>query len=196
MISLRFLIIIVTIAIAVNMYYDNYYLSQFKKHKKFYKIAMVLIAGLGLSVMNKNNPIQSMDTLSSFNTLVNGLPMDRSTANFFTPFLNNNNQNMYNYNPNPNINYQSGGYDKKMNKNIARLHKPTKKGKRSVSETKKKYVASLQNWQCKHCQQQLSAWFEVDHIKGLEFGGSNDVDNLQALCRECHAKKGSLNKII
>ena len=31
----RFLIIIVTIAIAVNMYYDNYYLSQFKKHKKF-----------------------------------------------------------------------------------------------------------------------------------------------------------------
>ena len=60
---------------------------------------MVLIAGLGLSVMNKNNPIQSMDTLSSFNTLVNGLPMDRSTANFFAPFLNNNNQNMYNYSP-------------------------------------------------------------------------------------------------
>tara|TARA_B100000123_G_C25731312_1_gene429430 strand:+ start:546 stop:1061 length:516 start_codon:yes stop_codon:yes gene_type:complete len=171
------------------MYYDNYYLTQFKKYKKYYKIALVLIAGLGLSVMNKNNPNQSIETLSSFNSLVNVMPIDNNAKRFFAPFLDRGTTNI-------DKNTQMASHCKNNNSNINRLHKPTKKGKRSVSETKKKYVASLQNWQCKHCQQQLSAWFEVDHIKGLEFGGSNDVENLQALCRECHAKKGSLNKLI
>jgi rubredoxin len=65
-----------------------------------------------------------------------------------------------------------------------------KKGtKRSVSETKKKYVASQQNWRCNDCNDQLKAWFEVDHVVRLEHGGSNHVDNLVALCRECHGKK-------
>ena len=61
--------------------------------------------------------------------------------------------------------------------------------KRSVSETKKKYVASIQNWKCEHCNNQLNAWFEVDHKVRLEHGGSNDVANLVALCRDCHGKK-------
>ena len=61
--------------------------------------------------------------------------------------------------------------------------------KRSVSETKKKYVASLQDWKCGHCKDKLTAWFEVDHTKRLEYGGSNEVDNLVALCRNCHGRK-------
>ena len=35
--------------------------------------------------------------------------------------------------------------------------------KRSVSETKKKYVASQQGWKCAGCSSQLDATFEVDH---------------------------------
>ena len=61
--------------------------------------------------------------------------------------------------------------------------------KRSVGQTKKKYVASLQNWKCGHCLDQLTAWFEVDHTIRLEYGGSNDLSNLVALCRNCHGKK-------
>ena len=61
--------------------------------------------------------------------------------------------------------------------------------KRSVSETKKKYVASNQNWKCAECQEQLSAWFEVDHLTRLADGGTNHVENLRALCRNCHGKK-------
>jgi 5-methylcytosine-specific restriction endonuclease McrA len=61
--------------------------------------------------------------------------------------------------------------------------------KRSVSETKKKYVASNQNWKCGHCGKQLNAWFEVDHKIRLDNGGSNEVQNLVALCRECHGEK-------
>ena len=61
--------------------------------------------------------------------------------------------------------------------------------KRSVSETKKKYVAANQDWKCGHCQSQLDHTFEIDHKIRLEYGGGNDVQNLIALCRNCHGKK-------
>ena len=67
--------------------------------------------------------------------------------------------------------------------------------KRSVSETKKKFVASKQDWTCGDCKQKLNAWFEVDHIKRLEYGGGNDVDNLVALCRDCHGKKTAMENM-
>jgi hypothetical protein len=65
--------------------------------------------------------------------------------------------------------------------------------KRSVSETKKKYVAAQQGWKCGDCTRQLPAWFEVDHVIALEHGGSNHVDNLVALCRDCHGKKTAMS---
>ena len=46
--------------------------------------------------------------------------MDKSTANFFAPFLNNNNQNMYNYSLTQILIIQPVDMIK-MNKNIARL---------------------------------------------------------------------------
>jgi 5-methylcytosine-specific restriction endonuclease McrA len=61
--------------------------------------------------------------------------------------------------------------------------------KRSVSETKKKYVASQQDWKCGSCEAQLDHTFEIDHRVRLEYGGGNDVQNLVALCRNCHGKK-------
>ena len=70
------------------------------------------------------------------------------------------------------------------------------KVKRSVSETKKKYVASMQDWKCGHCKQKLNAWFEVDHIASLGSGlGNNEVGNLVALCRECHGKKTAMENM-
>jgi len=30
---------------------------------------------------------------------------------------------------------------------------------------------------------------EVDHIAGLQFGGDDNPDNLQSLCRPCHKRK-------
>ena len=67
--------------------------------------------------------------------------------------------------------------------------------KRSVSETKKKFVASKQNWRCNACAKQLPAWFEVDHVVRLEHGGSNHVDNLVALCRDCHGQKTAMESM-
>jgi len=61
--------------------------------------------------------------------------------------------------------------------------------KRSVSETKKKYVAANQDWKCGNCQEQLDHTFEIDHKIRLEYGGGNDTQNLIALCRNCHGRK-------
>ena len=65
----------------------------------------------------------------------------------------------------------------------------------SVSETKKKYVASMQDWKCGECSKQLNAWFEVDHKIRLEHGGSNEVQNLVAMCRECHGHKTAMENM-
>ena len=67
--------------------------------------------------------------------------------------------------------------------------------KRSVSETKKKYVAAQQGWKCGNCTKQLPAWFEVDHKIRLEHGGSNHIDNLVALCRDCHGEKTAMENL-
>jgi len=68
------------------------------------------------------------------------------------------------------------------------LNVPTSK-LRKVSDQLKKLVASQQRWNCKKCKNILDATYEVDHILALEDGGSNDIYNLQALCRNCHGKK-------
>jgi 5-methylcytosine-specific restriction endonuclease McrA len=35
----------------------------------------------------------------------------------------------------------------------------------------------------------------VDHIKSLEHGGTNDVANLVALCRDCHGRKTAMENM-
>lgn len=70
-----------------------------------------------------------------------------------------------------------------------------KKLKRSVSEAKRKFVASQQNWRCGHCGQLLDASFEVDHKLALYKGGDNTVTNLEALCRNCHGLKTLKDRI-
>ena len=46
-----------------------------------------------------------------------------------------------------------------------------------------------QELKCGMCADKLSKRHEVDHIKPLGEGGSNDVSNLQLLCCACHASK-------
>ncbi len=61
--------------------------------------------------------------------------------------------------------------------------------KRSVSDARKKVVAAGQGWTCAHCHETLEASYEVDHVIELQDGGTNDVSNLMALCRNCHGRK-------
>ena len=91
---------------------------------------------------------------------------------------------------NNNINMMQGGSSEKRIINSGK-----QSTKRSVSETKKKFVTAKQNWHCGNCQKQLPAWFEVDHTVRLEHGGSNHVDNLVALCRDCHGEKTAMENL-
>ena len=63
------------------------------------------------------------------------------------------------------------------------------KEKRNVTGLMKKKVAADQKWVCGHCSQTLDESYEVDHKLALYKGGSNSLENLVALCRNCHGKK-------
>jgi 5-methylcytosine-specific restriction endonuclease McrA len=124
------------------------------------------------------------------------MPSAKSTLDIFTPFTDFTNQTPFmggasmdgtNF---PNQSQPHQQYQ------INRMMESGKTGtKRCVSETKKKFVASQQSWNCGHCQKQLPAWFEVDHKIRLDNGGSNHVDNLVALCRDCHGKKTAMENL-
>lgn len=63
------------------------------------------------------------------------------------------------------------------------------KSRRNVTNKMKKMVASEQMWECGLCNCLLDASYEVDHITPLYMNGTNDRNNLMALCRNCHGMK-------
>ena len=75
------------------------------------------------------------------------------------------------------------------------MNQPIPTNHRKVSPAMKKMVASSQKWTCKDCNQILDFTYEIDHIKPLYKGGTNEMNNLQALCRNCHGKKTFMDNI-
>ena len=142
--------------------------------------------------MLRRNPDRAKDIINSSNEYLKYLPVDRNTSSVLNPILDlTQKQNYANHpqsivHPIQNDNYK---YQNRIMKS------GTKSTKRSVSETKKKFVAARQNWCCGDCKKTLPAWFEFDHAIRLEHGGSNHVDNLVALCRDCHGKKTAIENL-
>jgi len=127
------------------------------------------------------------------NNMIKSMPIDRSTIDLFSPIIDfTQGKGMEKLN---NIRYSQNTLPPTLSP--LSIPDPTKPvaTKRSVSETKKKYVASQQGWKCKDCKEQLNAWFEVDHVIRLEYGGSNGIENLVALCRECHGRKTAMENM-
>ena len=52
---------------------------------------------------------------------------------------------------------------------------------------RRREVLDRDGWRCQKCGK--AGRLEVDHKTPLYRGGSNDLDNLQALCRRCHLDK-------
>jgi hypothetical protein len=67
--------------------------------------------------------------------------------------------------------------------------------KRNVSSLTKKIIASNQSWKCGTCAEIMDYTYEIDHHIPLFKGGSNDISNLIALCRNCHGKKTILENV-
>ena len=68
------------------------------------------------------------------------------------------------------------------------------------TEFQRRQIAKRQNWICagEHCTlegKELQE-YDIDHIFPLSLGGSEDPDNLQALCPACHRRKTDRERLV
>jgi hypothetical protein len=205
---IEIIIFLITVGLMFHSYTEGKYIKQMMLYKKYYQMAGIAFGGLVIYWLVKKNPLQASQMILASNEYLKYLPIDRNTTSIIHPILDftakqnfNLDQNKYPYNDeiHPILPIQTmNQYERKimtsgLDGNMQ--NQPIGKTKRSVSETKKKFVAARQGWKCGDCQEQLNAWFEVDHKTRLEYGGSNHVDNLVALCRDCHGKKTTIENL-
>ena len=194
--KLEILIFGITSFLLYNSYYDGKYTKMLFAYKKYYKMALIGFLALCFYIMIKRNPLQSKNMLLYTNNMIKYMPIDKSSMDIISPIFDLSTKSkgfMEALNPEPNYTHNSNSNSNyNSNYNSGLYQKPVK---RSVSETKKKYVASMQDWKCGKCNNKLSHTFEVDHKIRLEQGGGNDVGNLVALCRECHGEKTALENM-
>jgi len=187
--KLELIVFAITIFFIINTYYDGKYIQMLKSWKKYYKMIGIGFIGLSFYLYTKKNPGETSNILSCASNMVKHMPIDRASGDYLTPILKMaQNQTMQNQTNHPMYN-QMSSQERKI------LSSGKKTTKRCVSETKKKYVASQQGWNCGACNKQLPAWFEVDHKIRLDNGGTNHIDNLVALCRDCHGKKTAFENL-
>jgi len=177
------LILGITTFLVMNTYNDGKYTKMLSINQKYFKMAMFGFVGFSMYLLIKKNPSGSKPMLQHANTLIKYMPVDKDTADLISPIFDftnaKNSMDSMNSTPQHKRMLNSGGNTTN----------------RSVSETKKKYVAAQQNWKCNNCANQLNHTFEVDHKIDLRYGGTNHVSNLVALCRNCHGEKTLENKL-
>jgi hypothetical protein len=197
---IEILIFGITGLLLFNTYTEGKYLKTIYQYKKYYQMASIVAGGFLLYFLIKKNPLNMGSMLSATNDYLKYMPIDKNTSRIVSPILDftsrqdfGGSQSTYGGNvpvlPVDNMRTQENKLQ------TSGLGRPGQRTKRSVSETKKKFVAARQGWKCGDCQLQLNAWFEVDHKVRLEHGGSNHVDNLVALCRDCHGKKTTIENL-
>ncbi len=215
---LEILILIVTAYFAANAYYEGRLTKILFSYKKYYQIATIIFMGFAAYLYMKKDPKNSHSMISSMQDYMRFMPVQSlsgfgnmigggSETDMLTPFLDftlkNQGLEQSFIRPSNGVPTWGGGinpYDSMEGAGLSPgekriLTSGNNSNKRSVSESKKKWVAANQNWCCGKCGKQLPAWFEVDHKRRLEYGGTNHVDNLVALCRECHGQKTMMENL-
>jgi hypothetical protein len=219
MVKAEYIVFLVAAFLIVNTYYDGKFTKLFQTNQKWIKMATFAFVGLSLFLFLRRNPDNSRQLMFHANDIIKYMPISKGTADMITPFFDMTGVPPGVPPPNdggamgramggqtsgvsgsaigramssamgttPSLGGGSSASERRI------LNSGKNSSKRSVSETKKKYVAAQQGWKCGDCQRQLPAWFEVDHVIALEHGGSNHVDNLVALCRDCHGKKTAMS---
>ena len=182
--KLELFVLGVTAFLIYNTYHDGKYVKMMLSWKKYYKMAFFGVIGISVYLLMKRNPAQGKNMLLYANNMVKFMPIDKSSIDMFSPIFD-----FTSISSEGEWEGVGGGGER-------RIMNSGKTGtKRSVSETKKKFVAAQQQWKCGECNKQLNAWFEVDHKIRLDNGGTNEVSNLVALCRECHGCKTAMENL-
>ena len=176
-------IFFITIAILYDTYHNHIYSKKLFLYKKYIKIITIATLALCFYFFIKKNPADTCNILNNVNNCIKYLPIDKTTGNMI---MTGSTLLMGKSQVNPDVNntqtvIQSNDTDTKMIM------------KRSVSETKKKYVAYSQGWTCNFCNKVLDHTYEIDHKVELRNGGTNETTNLVALCAGCHRLKTASN---
>ena len=58
-----------------------------------------------------------------------------------------------------------------------------------VNQVTRNKVAASQKWCCRMCTEILPGVFHIDHTRPLKYGGKDILENVTALCIQCHAEK-------
>jgi hypothetical protein len=169
-----------------NAYTDGKYTKMLSSFKKYYKMIFYAVLGIGIYYMLKRNPNRGRDMLLYANNVVKCLPIDKNSMDMLSPIIDFTGPStersfMESFNG---IQPQTPGFCSEQ-----RVTGRGGTNKRAVSTMRKKYVASNQDWKCGHCHKQLDHTYEIDHKLRLDEGGTNDVNNLIALCPSCHRYK-------
>ena len=188
----------IAIAAMANTYTEGALLRRALAAKKYYQMAGIAIGACFIFYMLKHNPLRARELISSSGEYMKYLPVDRNAVDMLSPILDLTANGSWagagaghavvglpSYAPTA---FSGGGAGMPRRQSLEKV-------KRSVSETKKKYVAARQQWHCGHCKKLLNHTFEVDHMLSLNNGGSNHVDNLVALCPACHREKTSMENM-
>lgn len=181
---IEIILLLITGFLVANIYTDGRILKKTLSFKKYYQMLGIVAGAFFVYCMIKKNPMNTRKILKSTNDYMKYLPIDRDTSEMLSPILDFSSKAMFEEDSDIQLNYP-----------VIPINQPIKATKRSVSETKKKFIGSRQDWKCKNCQDKLKASFEVDHIIRLEHGGSNHIDNLVALCRDCHGDKTTIENL-
>lgn len=190
---IEIILLIIVAAVCYHIYTDGKWIAPLMTYKKYFQIGGVVLAALVLYWMFKKDPARAHKLILSGNEYVKYLPIDPATSSVLTPIIDFTSK-WSSLSPSFSNSAISGGNNnnrekasitKMMNSGLTTTSQGTTT-KRSVSESKKKFVAAQQDWCCLECKQKLKATFEVDHITPLFKGGTNHIDNLRALCLECH----------
>jgi hypothetical protein len=166
--KIELFLILGTIFFIMDTMHDGKYTNQLKQYKKYTKVVGIVFAAFSMYIFIKKNPSESRSMMGHLNGMLRYMPLDKQSKDLLTPFLDNN---------------VVPAREQRI------MQSGSESTSRSVSGSKKKYVAASQNWKCNGCQGTLDAWYEIDHKIRLADGGSNHISNLVALCRNCHGKK-------
>lgn len=73
----------------------------------------------------------------------------------------------------------------------SQIERPAKRRniRHPISSQERRNIIESQQNKCNTCSSELSDYYEIDHIIAMQFGGTDELNNLQALCCECHARK-------
>ena len=138
--KLELVIFGITGFLIANTYYDGKYLTILKSWKKYYQMCFFGFLGLSLYLFIRKHPTHTKGMVRHATDLIKYMPIDKGSTDLLTPLFDFTTKHIgsdidsifINASPQEKRMMNSGGHTTK----------------RSVSETKKKFIADKKNWHC------------------------------------------------